>query len=96
MRRRRHRDEREELVDGDATIIEGVNSDLDETVAFGEDVPEVAVVIRRRAMVLQVRGGERSDVSWTWQWSCALGRWASARPTYAAREASFAVSGETR
>ena len=42
VRRRRHRDEREELVDGDATIIEGVNSDLDETVAFGEDVPEVA------------------------------------------------------
>ena len=42
VRRRRHRDEREESVDGDATIIEGVNSDLDETVAFGEDVPEVA------------------------------------------------------
>ena len=42
VRRRRHWDEREESVDGDATIIEGVNSDLDETVAFGEDVPEVA------------------------------------------------------
>ena len=27
---------------GDATITEGVNSDMDETVAFGEDVPEAS------------------------------------------------------
>ena len=42
VRRRRHLDGHEEQGDGDATIAEVANSDLDETVAFGEDVPEAS------------------------------------------------------
>ena len=64
VRRRRHLDGHEEQGDGDATIAEGENSDLDETVAFGEDVPEASGEADIASEDVSAVSSEEEELEW--------------------------------
>ena len=64
VRRRRYLDGHEEQCDGDAIIAEVVNSDLEETVAFGEDVPEASGEADMASKELSAVSSEEEELEW--------------------------------
>ena len=64
VRHRRHLDGHEEQGDGDATIAEVASSDLDETVAFGEDVPEASGEADMASEEVSAVSSEEEEPEW--------------------------------